>query len=327
MSLNHIPSWVSVGQFLLKAIAVLTAIISIGSRLGRWHWAFDWFTLICDRTFGLALLLAIAFALLRWWPWLALATVLLFLNGALLWGYLPFNSGGAPAVAAETADLRLYIHNIYYQNPTLAAVVAEGKAYDPDVIFLMEYSEAIQAQIESQFTDYPYRLIKPSRYTMGLALFSRLPLEVSQIHQFEGNWIPIFETVIALGKQSFTLIGGHPWPPAPRWAQLHREQVAAMAQVAAGVEGPLIIAGDFNATPWSFALRDLMSKAKVRDARLGFGLAKTRHHFPYPSLMLDHGLVSAEWQVVNYQQGNARGSDHQPLILDLKQRPITQGKA
>ncbi len=62
-----------------------------------------------------------------------------------------------------------------------------------------------------------------------------------------------------------------------------------------------------------------MTKANVQDARLGFGLAKTWHRFPYPSLMLDHGLVSPEWQVVGYQQGGL-SSDHEPLILDLQWR-------
>ncbi|MDA0266156.1 MAG: hypothetical protein O2890_13010 [Cyanobacteria bacterium] len=82
---------------------------------------------------------------------------------------------------------------------------------------------------------------------------------------------------------------------------MHRDQVAAIAQVAAGAKTPLVVAGDLNASPWSFALRDLIAQANLRDARRGFGLAKTWHRFPYPSLMLDHGLVSPEWHVIGYQ--------------------------
>ena len=41
-------------------------------------------------------------------------------------------------------------------------------------------------------------------------------------------------------------------------------QLAALAQVVAGVEGPLVLAGDFNSTPWSYALRGFVDDAGLK---------------------------------------------------------------
>jgi endonuclease/exonuclease/phosphatase (EEP) superfamily protein YafD len=215
-------------------------------------------------------------------------------------------------------DLRLLVYNIYHLNPDPQGIVAEVERYDPDVIFLMEYSSAIQAQIEPQLADYPHRLIRPSRWTMGLALFSRVPLADAQIYRFEGTRIPIFQVEMQVADQPVIFVGGHPWPPLGRWGPLHRAQVAEIQRVAAQAAPPLIVAGDFNASPWSHAMQNLARLAGVADARRGFGLSKTWRPLPGVGLPLDHVLVSPEWTVLTYAYGNPGGSDHVPLVLDLR---------
>jgi endonuclease/exonuclease/phosphatase (EEP) superfamily protein YafD len=144
--------------------------------------------------------------------------------------------------------------------------VAEIRRHDADVIFLKECSDAIQLEIEDAFADYPYRLIEPSRMTMGLALFSPVPITSSSVHRFETR-IPVFDVTFD--------VGGHPWPALPQWGQLHRKQMADIARVAAEAEQPLIVAGDFSAAPWSYAVSRSADRADVQDARIGFPLEGT----------------------------------------------------
>lgn len=303
---------------MLVGLASLLLLCSIGAWLGFVHWLGDVVALFVPYLAGGTAVLLLIFALIRQRTGVVLAAIALLLNLIPLIGYLPLHRAAA---AAEPADLRLMVYNLYYRNNDLAAVLAEVETYEPDVIFLMEYSFAIQAQIEAEFADYPYRLLEPSRMTSGVALFSRVPLTASEVYRFEGTRIPVIEVTFDVAGEAVTLVGGHPWPPIDRWANLHALQVADVQRVAEQVTGPLIVAGDFNAAPWSFALRQLQAAAEVRDARLGFGGLTTWLGPPPIRLSLDHVFASEELTVQNYAHGQPGGSDHLPIIVDFSVVP------
>jgi endonuclease/exonuclease/phosphatase (EEP) superfamily protein YafD len=167
----------------------------------------------------------------------------------------------------------------------------------------MEYSDAVQQRIEPAFADYPHRLIRTSRLTMGLALFSRLPIEGAEVHRGEETRIPVFELRLRTDDGAFTFVGGHPWPPQLQWAGLHRSQMEAITRVAAAAAPPLVVAGDFNAAPWSHTMRELAEHSQVRLVRRGLDLTKTFYPLPGFGLPLDHVLVSDGWRVLTLDLG------------------------
>ncbi|MBV8593019.1 MAG: endonuclease/exonuclease/phosphatase family protein, partial [Caulobacteraceae bacterium] len=85
----------------------------------------------------------------------------------------------------------------------------------------------------------------------------------------------------------------------------------------------LILAGDFNSTPWSAALRRL-------DRALGLE-RRTRAMFtfpvqpysryalwsPLPFLPLDHVFAGEDWKTVRVTVGRNVGSDHLPVVAVL----------
>lgn len=298
----------------LVVFASLLLLLSIGAWLGFVHWVGDVVALFVPYLAGGTAVLLLTFIILRQRIGALLAGLALLLNLIPLIGYLPL---GRTAAASQPADLRLMMYNIYYRNNDLDAVVAEVKAHDPDILFLMEYSFTIQAQIEAEFAGYPYRLIEPSRMTSGVALFSRVPLTASSVYRFERTRIPIIEATFDVAEESVTLVGGHPWPPLDRWANLHALQMADVQRVAEQVEGPLIVAGDFNAVPWSYALRQLQAAAGVQDTRRGLGGLTTWAGPPLVRLSLDHVFASEDLTVQNYAYGRPGGSDHLPIIVDF----------
>ncbi|MEM8533577.1 MAG: endonuclease/exonuclease/phosphatase family protein, partial [Chloroflexota bacterium] len=299
----------------LVGMTVVAGLASIAARLGVLHWIGDIFALFIDTYFWLSLAGLIGFVLLRNWRWSTIAGLIFALNASSLIGYLPVNQR---VDASSQRDVRLFVYNMYYANDDLDGVLEEIARHDPDVVFLMEYSYAIQREIESRFADYPYRVIEPSQITMGLALFSRIPLGEAQVHRFVETRIPIYQVEMEIADQTVTFVGGHPWPPIGRWGQLHRAQMADITDIAAQSTAPLIVAGDFNASQWSYAVQDLAQAARVADAQRGFGFQKTWFLSPVFGLPLDHVLVSGEWTVLDYSQGEAGGSDHVPLIVDLR---------
>ncbi|MCB8949604.1 MAG: endonuclease/exonuclease/phosphatase family protein [Ardenticatenaceae bacterium] len=302
----------------LVGLAGLLLLFSVGAWLGFVHWAGDVLALFVPYWAGGTAVLLFIFLILRHRMGGVLAGIALLLNLMPLVGYLPLSRS---AVASQPADLRLMVYNIYYRNNDLDAIRAEVDAFDPDVIFLMEYSFAIQSQIEGQFADYPYQLIEPSRMTSGVALFSRVPIIASEVYRFEGTRIPIIEATFDVAGQPVTLVGGHPWPPVDHWANLHALQVADVRRVAEGAERPLIVAGDFNSVPWSFELRQLQAAADVQDTRRGLGRLTTWIGPSLIRLSLDHVFASEELVVQSYAQGQPGGSDHLPIIVDFALAP------
>ncbi len=94
-------------------------------------------------------------------------------------------------------------------------------------------------------------------------------------------------------------------------------QMADITAVAAQTSGPLIVAGDFNAAPWSYVLRDLAAQAEVSHVWPAFDWTKTWRPLPFFGLPVDHILLSETWQVHNYRYGQPGGSDHAPVLIDL----------
>lgn len=305
-------------QRLLLAGLTVVGLAVVGAWLGRLHWLGDILALVVDYALAATLLLLLAFAWRRAWRWAAIAALLVGMAGAQLASYPRVEPGAPPGTARS---VRLLVYNLYHLNPDLDAVVATVRRYDPDVVFLMEYSDGVQGAIEGAFADYPHRLIRPSRFTMGLALFSRLPIVTAEIHRAEATRIPVFEVRLLAGDRPLTFVGGHPWAPQPQWGALHRSQMEAITRVAAAAEPPLIVAGDFNAAPWSHTMRDLAERAKVRLVGRGLDFTKSFRPVPGFGLPLDHVLVSGAWEVLALEHGPPGGSDHAPLIVDLRLGP------
>ena len=80
----------------------------------------------------------------------------------------------------------------------------------------------------------------------------------------------------------------------------------------------VIIAGDFNASPYSPVFKKLLTTSGLRDTRTGFGwLPSWPALFPLAFIPIDHILVSPDIQVQNRATGPYIGSDHYPVIAEL----------
>jgi endonuclease/exonuclease/phosphatase (EEP) superfamily protein YafD len=302
---------------LLMTMLLACGLAVAGAWLGGLHWLGDSLALFVDYYLVAILLLLIALVWRRVWYGAGLATLLLALAAAQLGSYPHIAPAASPP--AERS-VRLLVYNIYHLNSDLDAVIATVHRYDPDMVFLMEYSDSVQSRIEDAFDTYPHRLIRTSRFTMGLALFSRLPIESAEIHRAEATRIPIFEARLRADGRPFSFVGGHPWAPQPQWAGLHRDQMEAITQVAERAAHPLIVAGDFNAAPWSYTMQRLAERGQLRLIRQPFSLAKSWQPLPGVGLPLDHVLVSEGWELLAQEYGPLGGSDHVPLIVDLQLR-------
>jgi endonuclease/exonuclease/phosphatase (EEP) superfamily protein YafD len=85
----------------------------------------------------------------------------------------------------------------------------------------------------------------------------------------------------------------------------------------------MILAGDFNSTPWSFARREDDRRFGLirRDRAMWSWPAEFvgPHGFqaPFPFLPIDHIYAGPGWATVSVSRGPRLGSDHYPLIAVL----------
>ncbi|MCA8975590.1 MAG: endonuclease/exonuclease/phosphatase family protein [Planctomycetes bacterium] len=196
---------------------------------------------------------------------------------------------------------------------------AEIRRVDPDLLFLSELTPAWLAALEPSLTAYPHRTVLADPGWFGLGLFSRLPLAQAEVIPLSVDWAPAIRATITTAAGALGVLGIH--TPRPGGGRRCAERDAALAAVAAAI-APLperrLVCGDFNSTPWNRAFPAMLAATGLLHASHG-------HHptwpqqWPWPlRVPIDHLLVSRGVGVERVEVGADFGSDHAPLIAELR---------
>ncbi|WP_051718330.1 endonuclease/exonuclease/phosphatase family protein [Hymenobacter sp. IS2118] len=262
------------------------------------------------------------------WParrWLLVAGGLgLAVQAFFLWPYLPFSPKAVPdAHPNATGRLRILVINVLITNREDARLRQLVSAAKPDVLLVLEPDAWWAKALRPLRRAYPYRIEQPRSNAYGMILYSRLPLDNTQVENLLQDGVPSIRTGLRLpdGRQ-VTFFGIHPTPPIP---DTYPDGVGlrgvALRKVTKAVqqnEWPTIVAGDFNDVSWSSTIHQLTRDGGLHDVSRGRGLYNT---FSARSLLmrwpLDHFFVSEPFQVVELVRLPDVGSDHFPLLIEL----------
>jgi endonuclease/exonuclease/phosphatase (EEP) superfamily protein YafD len=95
----------------------------------------------------------------------------------------------------------------------------------------------------------------------------------------------------------------------------------AVAELRPKLPSPVVVMGDFNATPWSMPFRDFLSESKLMNTRQGFGILPS---WPCDMLALripiDHILVDEKLAASHLEITDDIGSDHYGVYAELMLR-------
>ncbi len=148
------------------------------------------------------------------------------------------------------ASLRLLSFNVLASNERGAEIADYMAQTGADVVFTME-SNAVLPQLDRIATTFPFRAgCSPDGQQCDTMLFSRTPLtdiRVRQIGPF-GRW----RLVVArtnIDGQDVTLAATH--LSKPYFDEAASVELWQIRRALRDIEGPLVLAGDFNAAPWS----------------------------------------------------------------------------
>jgi endonuclease/exonuclease/phosphatase (EEP) superfamily protein YafD len=218
---------------------------------------------------------------------------------------------------------RLVCINVNTANPRHAELLDTVRKYEPDFILLQEIDEDWMESLSGLLTDYPHAVSQPRMDNFGIALLSRHPLETQTIAYFGDAGVPSVVVRVRLPHGSAMIVGTHPVPPASRrYAAMRNRQLDEVSRFVRLQEGPLIVAGDLNTTPWAHSFKKLARETGLQNSARGWGVQPTwPAALPLMRIPIDHVLHSGGIAVQQRRVGAGFGSDHLPLIVDFAVRP------
>lgn len=288
----------------------------IAAAMGRYAWPLDLFAHFRVQHTMLFLVVAIAlFALRR--PLLAACSIL----GAVLAAIPIVSYMGAPTARAEagSANFRVVAFNTWLRNHDYARIGRFLEQTQADVIVLEELSRQEAIELSAYLPSFPHSHIQlqPRRY--GAIVFARWPIASAESLAMSDG--PARADCVTLDWRGtpVTVLGVHlHWPLGPTNSRLRNQELESIASFAAATGGPLIVAGDFNITPWSSHFRAALDRSGLRDCAAGHGLAPSwPAQVPPLGIRIDHCWASKHWRSTDVRMGPSVGSDHLPLIADL----------
>jgi endonuclease/exonuclease/phosphatase (EEP) superfamily protein YafD len=320
------PDFASRRISVLMWCAGIFTILSAVSFAGRLYWAFDLLSHFRLHFCGVALMLAAMSCVRRHW---ILAAV--FAAGCILHGWdaasLYRQRLSAVPSAEKVAPLRLMSFNAWLPNSDAARLQAQVMAERPDVLFIAELSDALQAGMSELRQEYPYQFPLSGQNWNALGIFSRYPWH--DAGRFVTGNDPkdpvVIKATLKTPQGDLTVVGIHTTSPmsAARWR--HRNmQFRKIANYLRNLPQPVVVMGDYNATPWSPAYRQYLTTT-------GFKILEPRDVpvLTWPQwapgifrIPIDHLTASDGVAVVRKQSLDSMGSDHRAVLAEIRLLPV-----
>ncbi|WDQ98038.1 endonuclease/exonuclease/phosphatase family protein [Devosia sp. J2-20] len=232
----------------------------------------------------------------------------------------------------SSGTVTMMTHNLFGMNYEMAKVTAAIAAEDPDIIVLQEYFGEQATDLHPRLlADYPFFTRCRGGKRANLGLYSRIPFEQVQDGACPNNAYVTDRTGHILarfqpdGYGAFSVLTTHMDWPLP--VERQRAQLVGLSAVVAEVEGPLIVAGDFNSTPWSYALRDFVSSNGLVRETVNLVTYPLRWFYfgawqdTIPFLPLDHVMTRGGVVVHELHAGRRTASDHLPVVFTFSVQP------
>lgn len=226
---------------------------------------------------------------------------------------LPFLGQGK--LESDGKTLKLMQLNIAFVNRRFDEVLAVVESEKPDVITLQEITRAAWPMLETLKRDYPTQLACRTNGVGNVVILSKWPnVPHNETTQCTDNnrfgWLRL-----NVGGKLISVASLHLYWPYPG---SQPEQVATLLPLIKDIPQPVLIGGDFNASPWSASVSKIAEVSKtdlIAGLRLSFQLTIRSWSSPLV-LPIDHVLAPQETKARAILGPNV-GSDHRPVIATI----------
>jgi endonuclease/exonuclease/phosphatase (EEP) superfamily protein YafD len=308
--------WLDRLLLLATAAVALVNVFPLGARL---HWVLELTTHFRLQYAALTVALLAVLVLRRQWAASSVLVAVGALSVAPLLPYLP--ASPAPQRASAAAPLKVLSVNVsfwQFSAPRLLAIVRDE---DPDILLVQELTPHAARVLAELDTAFPHHRKFPADGPYGIGLWSRVPLESGET--FALGRVPAIEARLRGPTGTFTVIGVHlRAPTTPRRAAARNQELRALAERSAAIAEPLIVAGDFNVTPYSPYFGDWLEASGLTDSRRGRTLSVSwPTTLPLLGIPIDHVAVSDGFTILSHRRLPNFESDHYGIVVEVAMKP------
>ncbi|QDT11928.1 endonuclease/exonuclease/phosphatase family protein [Planctomycetes bacterium K23_9] len=268
------------------------------------------------------------------WPIVAIVVFLTAWHGFRIIPYtplLPKQSADTPASLnvshwSDDQTIRMVMTNVEMENDDYALWITTITEEDPDIVLVVEIDDAWVQATKEFASRYPYRIIHPQDNWYGMMILSRLPIIDHQIRHLVQKDVPSIDAKLQMDDGTMIrFVGVHPRPPEPirdNDATARDAELTLWGSELADAQGPVIIGGDLNDVAWSQTTRLFLRTSELLDPRRGRGFFNSFHanHW-FLRFPLDHIFHSPHFTVSRVERLGFVGSDHFPILIDLRHTP------
>jgi endonuclease/exonuclease/phosphatase (EEP) superfamily protein YafD len=301
----------------LAAASVVALWIALtAALLGKNWWVLDLFTHFRIQYAALFLIAALVLLLVRRRGLAVVAVV-----GALVSAVPLISYFRQPTAIAESGapSLRVVSFNVWFRNHDYERIARYLEETHADVLVLQELTRDQAAELHSKLPSYPHANLGSGR--TGAVVYARWPIVEADLPALTPNGVRGTKVVLDWRGRRVAVFGVHlHWPLGRRNSHLRNRELVTVSKIAAASgDVPLVVAGDFNITPWSKHFHERLHGSGLKDCAAGFGLAPSwPAQFQLLGIRIDHCFASAHWRSVEVTTGPYLGSDHLPVVADLQ---------
>ncbi|MEU3748562.1 MULTISPECIES: endonuclease/exonuclease/phosphatase family protein [Streptomyces] len=241
---------------------------------------------------------------------------------AVGWSSLPYMPQLVTSYGLPLARVRVLAANVEFGQGT-GALIETVRRERPQLVFVSECDQKCGRALTTTFAaELPHHASVDGEGSVGSVLLSAYPLTDKQVIP-AAMGMPGATTRIA-GK-SVRLQLAHPLPPLPGQIGPWQQELGRIEDEAARRStGPLLLAGDFNASQDHAAFRAILAAGHLQDAARRTHASRTPTwpaEGPLPLFVqIDHVLTSEDFSVRSIRFLDIDGSDHRAVLTDLDLR-------
>jgi endonuclease/exonuclease/phosphatase (EEP) superfamily protein YafD len=298
-------------------LAFATVTLLLLSLLGGSLWIFELLTHFRVHYVVALVLCGAAMLALREWRGAAIALAAAAAAAIPTFDYL--RPAGVQPPAEPERVLRALSMNVRFRVTDLTAAARYIDASDADIVVMQEVSTSRARELARSLPSYPYAHLDSAGLT-DVVVFSRWPIADATTVPLAADGVSALSFSVQWRERPIHVLGVHlHWPLGAQEAARRNSEMAGIAALAQAQREPLLVLGDFNATPWSPHFRNMLASGGLRDCALGHGLQPTwPSQLRWFGIRIDHCLASAHWRTLDVWTGSDVYSDHRPMGVALE---------
>lgn len=289
-------------KFAVWFLALLGLTALFASHLGVVHPAADSLAVARPWIFACAVpvIVALLFVAKRWV--VGGVVVVVVLSMVLTW---MDHRGGARGPAGSVV---LYQKNMLWNGGRRAELVGDILASGADIVTLQEVSGQNLAALASLAARYPYQQICAHAGTVRVAILSPHPFEISADNCGGNEGMALVQITLEDGRAVWVGAVHLRWP-FPYSQSRHIPAITARLEA---LEGPVVVAGDFNMPAWGSSVRRIARAANA--VRIGQYLTSFPQFGALVPLPIDHVMLP-KGATGRLEMRPLFGSDHLGMLV------------